>query len=71
MSDPFSVGDSVVTTVHSIGGRQEEVVGTVTRLDMSRKVPGRVLSYVVDASASGHGLLSVEAAKARGVGTVF
>jgi hypothetical protein len=63
----FNVGDSIVTTVHAIGGRQEEVSGTVTRLNMSRKVPTRVLSYVVDARGEGHGELFVPAADARSV----
>ena len=65
--ETFNVGDSIVTTVHAIGGRQEEVIGTVTGRSMSRKAPTRVLSYVVDATDSGHGKLIVEAAKARSV----
>jgi hypothetical protein len=62
---PFNVGDSITTTVHAIGGRQEEVTGPVIRLNMSRKVPGRVLSYEVDAAHAGYGRIVVEVAKAR------
>jgi hypothetical protein len=61
----FNIGDSITTTVYMIGDREEEVTGTVTRLNMSRKTPDKVLSYVIDATAAGHGMLIVEAAKAR------
>ncbi len=63
----FNIGDSVTTTVHMIGGRSDEVTGTVLKLDMSRKTPGKVLGYVVDASATGYGKLSVPVKDARSV----
>lgn len=61
----FNIGDTIATTVYMIGGRQDEVTGVVTELKMSRKTPERVAFYVIDASGSGHGLLSVETGKAR------
>lgn len=61
----FCIGDPVVTTVYMIGGRSAEVAGTVTAVVVSRRDPERVVSYTVDASGSGYGLLCVEAPKAR------
>lgn len=67
MNAVFGVGDAVTTTVYMIGGRSAEVSGPVVEVSMSRKTPGRVVAYVVDASAAGYGMLSVEVDKARAV----
>ena len=61
----IELGDTVTTTVHMIGGRSAEVSGPVVDRNESRKTPGRVVSYVVDATESGYGKLVVPVADAR------
>lgn len=63
----FNVGDTIVTTVYMIGGRQDEVTGKIIDFKMRRKDTSRIGWYVVDASDLGYGLLCVEPEKARPV----
>lgn len=61
----IAVGTLATTTVYMIGGRSEDVTGTVVRVTMSRRDPSRVVAYDVDAGESGYGVLHVEAGKIR------
>lgn len=62
----YAIGDEITTTVHMRSSRSAEVTGTITAVTMSRKTPGKVITYTVDASAAGYGSLCVPVADARG-----